>query len=332
MAPLKTRQDLQARFVRNAIPTEQDFRDLIDSPLNQSDDGVFRNSGEPLSVVAVAETPRRCVRLYWDTPGPAVATPDWLISLNPPQSGAASGHRRGLGVADGAGNTRLFLDAAGNLGVGTNDPQTRLHVVGGARVDGALAVSGASTFSGAVTANTTLAVTGELTTTNRVTVGRADGTTELVVRGALQAARSDIYFTNTTHQHTGFGNTSGFAAIENATDYNALMILGRQTAGGRIVKLWDFLEVNGNMSVNGSLSIGTTSGIPNIVRPSPPGAGTLRLGDWLLRTTGDVLEIVYDPPNFLIFGPGGASASSEKRVARFSASASVSGSNRLTFP
>ncbi|MEB3157183.1 MAG: hypothetical protein VKO26_07095, partial [Cyanobacteriota bacterium] len=84
MAPLKTRQDLQARFVRNAIPTEQDFRDLIDSPLNQSDDGVFRNSGEPLSVVAVAETPRRCVRLYWDTPGPAVATPDWLISLNPP--------------------------------------------------------------------------------------------------------------------------------------------------------------------------------------------------------------------------------------------------------
>jgi hypothetical protein len=339
MAPLKPRQDLKARFVRNAIPTEQDFQDLIDSPLNQSDDGVFRSSGEPLSVVATNEPQRRCVRLYWETPSGA-AVPDWLISLNPPPTALAGSSQRGLGIVDGAGNTRLFLDAAGNLGVGTNQPQAKLHVAGGgARLEGPLTVAGASTLSGAVSINNALTVSGELTTSGRVTVGRADGSTELVVRGALQAARSDIYFTDINHQHTGFGNTDGYAAIENAiSPYNALMILGRKTAGGRIVKLWDILEVNGkldvnngnlnvlgnsaeagnltvgrNLDVNGSVEIGfrTFTGITGISTAggptfgTTPGSGIINIGDWTLRATGDTLQILINPPtNFITIGGG----------------------------
>jgi hypothetical protein len=347
MAPLKPRQDLQARFVRNAIPTEQDFRDLIDSPLNQSDDGVFRSSGEPLSVVAANETQRRCLRLYWDTPSGA-AVPDWLISLNPPQSAAAAGsHQRGLGIADGAGNTRLFLNAAGNLGVGTNQPQEKLHVVGGgARLDGPLTVAGASTLSGAVTASGTLTVGGEFTASSRVTLGRADGSTELVVRGALQAARSDIYFTDINHQHTGFGNTDGYAAIENAINpYNALMILGRKTAGGRIVKLWDYLQVNGNLDVNngnlkttgncdidGALTIGSF----NRVALSVGGSGEINLGNWTFRVNGQTLDLIYRFRSLGGIGVIGGGVVSptivENVIARFNASASVSGSNRLTYP
>jgi hypothetical protein len=329
MAPLKPRQDLKARFVRNAIPTEQDFQDLIDSPLSQSDDGIFRSSGEPLSVVATNEPQRRCLRLYWDTPSGA-AVPDWLISLNPPPTAPAGSSQRGLGIVDGAGNTRLFLDAAGNLGVGTNQPQAKLHVAGGARLEGPLTVAGASTLSGAVSINNALTVSGELTTSGRVTVGRVDGSTELVVRGALQAARSDIYFTKTDHQHTAFGNTTGFAAIENASNFNALMILGRQTATGRMVKLWDYLQVNGKLDVAGALTIGTTTSpffVPN--QPNPPGVGTIRLGDWLLRTNGNVLELVHAPPQVQLLGQP---PSPERVIARFNASASVSGSNRLTYP
>jgi cytoskeletal protein CcmA (bactofilin family) len=342
MAPLKPRQDLKARFVRNAIPTEQDFQDLIDSPLNQSDDGIFRSSGEPLSVVATNEPQRRCLRLYWDTPSGA-AVPDWLISLNPPPTAPAGSSQRGLGIVDGAGNTRLFLDAAGNLGVGTNQPQAKLHVAGGgARLDGPLTVAGASTLSGAVSASGTLTVGGEFTASNRVTLGRADGSTELVVRGALQAAHSDIYFTKTDHQHTAFGNTTGFAAIENASNpYNALMILGRQTATGRMVKLWDYLQVNGNLHVSGgnvkitggcdidgSLTIGTTTSAFFLLnQPNPPGVGTIRLGDWLLRTNGNVLELVHAPPQVQLLGQP---PFSERVIARFNASAS--GSNRLTYP
>jgi hypothetical protein len=76
---------------------------------------------------------------------------------------------------------------------------------------------------------------------------------DLRVTGSIYAGNSDIYFTKTDHNHSGIGNAVGSAAIENATDYGALMLLGRtvqfrilnQTITQRVVKLWDVLEVNG---------------------------------------------------------------------------------------
>jgi hypothetical protein len=76
----------------------------------------------------------------------------------------------------------------------------------------------------------------------------------LDVRGDIRAGNSDIYFTQPNHNHTGIGNTAGFAAIENAADYGALMILGRAGTGvGRYVRLWDYLQVNGGMDVTGNV-------------------------------------------------------------------------------
>ena len=82
------------------------------------------------------------------------------------------------------------------------------------------------------------------------------GTTEpkakLDVIGGIFAGNSDIYFTKTDHVHSGIGNPAGYAAIENAQDYDSLMILGRAgTANGRKVRLWDYLQVNGTF-VNSS--------------------------------------------------------------------------------
>jgi hypothetical protein len=74
------------------------------------------------------------------------------------------------------------------------------------------------------------------------------------VSGEFYAGNSDIYFTKTDHNHTGIGNTSGYAAIENTQSHNALMILGRQTSSGRIVKIWDYLQVNGNLDVTGRIN------------------------------------------------------------------------------
>lgn len=123
----KNRRDLKSYFVKNAIPTEGNFADLIDGSLNQADDGVFKLPNEPLSVVAAGGDQRRTLRLYTSYPA---ANPDWLISLNPAQDPTnPASNRPGFGVADGAGNTRLFIDATtGNLGVGTNNPGDRLHV------------------------------------------------------------------------------------------------------------------------------------------------------------------------------------------------------------
>lgn len=122
----KNRKDLKSNFVKNAIPTEQNFADLVDAQLNQAEDGVFKLAGEPFSVVSAGGGQKRVLRLYADYPA---ANPDWLISLNPAQNPAdAATNRAGFGIADGAGNTRLFLDASGKLGLGTNEPQGNLDV------------------------------------------------------------------------------------------------------------------------------------------------------------------------------------------------------------
>ncbi len=97
-----------------------------------------------------------------------------------------------------------------------------------------------------------------------VGIGTFNPEAKLDVRGAIRAGNSDIYFTKTDHNHSTIGNAAGIAAIENAADYNALMILGRTiigTALHRRVRLWDFLQVNGNLEVLGNLSVtGSKSG------------------------------------------------------------------------
>ena len=74
----------------------------------------------------------------------------------------------------------------------------------------------------------------------------------LVANGGLYAGSSDLYFTQTNHDHWGYGNTPGFAAIENSANYNTLMILGRTTLPfKRRVSVWDELNVNGSLNVVG---------------------------------------------------------------------------------
>jgi hypothetical protein len=132
----KNRSDLKSYFVKNAIPTAGNFVDLIDSQLNQSQDGVFKPDGDALSVVAAPGDQKRVLRLFASYPA---ANPDWMISLNPAQdpANATTTSRPGFGITDSAGRTRLFVDAAtGQIGVGTNTPQYALDVNGTAQANG----------------------------------------------------------------------------------------------------------------------------------------------------------------------------------------------------
>lgn len=132
----KTGRDaLKGYFVKNAVPTASNFEDLIGAALNQRDDGIAKQPGEPLSVQADGDdtSQKKLLNFYRNFND---AQPAWTLALSPrtdPRNPATG--RNGLGFTDGAGVPRLFIDqATGHLGVGTVAPDVRLDVIGVTRV------------------------------------------------------------------------------------------------------------------------------------------------------------------------------------------------------
>ncbi|MCP4657442.1 MAG: hypothetical protein GY856_18710, partial [bacterium] len=62
----KDRTQLKAYFVKNAVPTESNFADLIDATLNQKDDGIVKPAGDPLSIEAAgdATSQKKAINFY----------------------------------------------------------------------------------------------------------------------------------------------------------------------------------------------------------------------------------------------------------------------------
>jgi len=120
----RDRTELKSYFVKNAIPTESNFAELIGAMLNQKDDGIVKLPGNPLSIQAARDdTSKKVINFYQDF---ADTNPSWVLSLNP------SG-KPGFNISDGAGNSRLFINQnTGNVGIGTVEPGAKLHVSGGA--------------------------------------------------------------------------------------------------------------------------------------------------------------------------------------------------------
>ncbi|MGK7899313.1 MAG: hypothetical protein AB4372_38280, partial [Xenococcus sp. (in: cyanobacteria)] len=166
-----------------------------------------------------------------------------------------SGHSSGALRVDDALHTTGSLTIDGNVGIGTTTPTAKLEVTGDLKVNGTLTATGSLDLGGDLRLRGTDILTG-----GNVGIGTTVPQGKLDVRGDIRAGNSDLYFTKTDHNHTGIGNTKGYAAIENASNYGALMILGRAgTSKGRYVRLWDYLQVNGGMDITGNVGIGTTS-------------------------------------------------------------------------
>ncbi len=172
----------------------------------------------------------------------------------------------GEGVQFGsAGAVRMTVATGGFVGIGTTSPAQALDVNGTARVQGLRGL----TLSGATTTNSTFgAWPGNAAANTWLYLSNGDTSapayTDLATgafysSGASYRANSDMYFVKTDHTHTGTGNTTGWAAIENSSNYNTLMLLGRAgVAGvGRWVRCWDRLDVNGWLVGHGN---GTQNG------------------------------------------------------------------------
>ena len=114
----KSRQELRSRFVRNAIPTETDFADLIGASLNQADDGVLKLPEQPLGLVR-QKPDQPVLRFFAD---PAAEGSVWQVQLG-------AGDKPGFGLAAADGKLALLVDGAtGNVGIGTDNLGAKLHI------------------------------------------------------------------------------------------------------------------------------------------------------------------------------------------------------------
>ncbi|XXY49196.1 hypothetical protein WME91_55225 [Sorangium sp. So ce269] len=118
----KSRTELKAYFVKNALPTAGNFSDLIDAALNQKDDGLVKSADQPVQIAASTAGDKPAIHLY-----ESFATdtkPAWVLGLQ------VDG-KRGLGIGDGDGKNRLFIDGT----------------TGSVGINGALTVTGATTIT-----------------------------------------------------------------------------------------------------------------------------------------------------------------------------------------
>ncbi len=208
------RNNLKDHFKKNSIPTEAHFADLIDSQLNQNDDGISKPTNEPLTIRSTA-VGLPVLRLHAHD---AASNDNWQFSS------AVGGSHSSLWLSDGNGIPRLLIDGStGNLGVGTvATPVTKLEVNGTTKTTTlgvgtipnaglALHVSGATSIIGnlavgltstsmklevnGTTKTTALEVTGNASALGALTLG-SNGAVEgykLYVQGKMFGTALDVY-------------------------------------------------------------------------------------------------------------------------------------------
>ncbi|XWN35366.1 MAG: adhesin [Roseivirga sp.] len=121
-----SRNQLKKAFEKGAIPSQQDFEDLVDSLYHKQDDGLIsQEEGLKLSPKGSA---KKMVTFFNSL---SDLKPKWGIEQYPKDTPDF-----GLNLVDQGGESRLFIKEDGNVGIGTINPTAKLEVAGNIHMQG----------------------------------------------------------------------------------------------------------------------------------------------------------------------------------------------------
>lgn len=133
----RDRVTLKAFFKQGALPTEQDYADLIDAMVNQIDDGFEKSSKDGFVVRTLAEADRTLISFYKER---GSTYPSWQIAFGeePGTLEIKRGEAFDTPAIEGEATTppAFVLTRDGDVGIGESAPRHKLDVSGAIRASG----------------------------------------------------------------------------------------------------------------------------------------------------------------------------------------------------
>ncbi|PTL78099.1 tail fiber domain-containing protein [Vitiosangium sp. GDMCC 1.1324] len=321
----KGRIDLKKYFVKNAIPTEGNFADLIDGMLNQKDDGITKPSGEPLSIEASASGSKSAIKFYESLSDPSAA---WVMSLTNALGG------KGFSIGGDTGVPRLVIDGTtGSVTTGGNliaAEGISIPVGKDLSAGGAITASGAITANGGITvpAARTLSVAGSTSVaalTASGTISANGGVT--IPAGQNLSVGGTISATGAISANGGLTIPAGqsLTAGGAVTVSGAVTVTGAITANGGItVPAAKTLSVAGSTSVAALTASGAISANGGLTIPA---GQSLAVGGTISATGAISADGGLTVPSTKTLSVAGSTS-----VAAFTASGAISANGGLTIP
>jgi len=124
--PIVDRAQLKRTFEEGSVPSQEDFENLIDSMIHKNDAGsISQEEGLKLS----PQGSDRKLITFFDNLGDL--KPMWGLEQFP-----RNDPDFGLNLVDRNGESKLFIQKDGNVGIGTTNPATKLDVEGNISMNG----------------------------------------------------------------------------------------------------------------------------------------------------------------------------------------------------